>query len=550
MAATETLSRAAVYVRVSTVQQEQGYGLEAQLDETRAYAKTQGWEVVSKYSDVASGKRKFTDRDGLDAAINAAKRGEYDVLLVREVSRFSRTFRDALEAVEVLKQVGVHVSDVQGRSSKDKMVFGMLSLVAEDERERINERIKGGMRVAARKGKFGGGPAPYGYAVHPTRDKESPEWNTLVINEDEPKNVQALFDLYSLPDASIMRVYKEAKERGLLNRDRKPLSKTHIGELLRDRIYIGEGRQREVLEEIVVTPAPGLVDPDQFAAVQSQLESRKLRYYPRSNEKHTYPLRKRIVHDHGDTMWGMGGAKPKRGRVYRCQGSREENGRYCPGTSPADTPERFKMRSVPADIAESYILKLGLDLLDEPEKVAELADQATRTKLALAGNGKTQAQVERKLTGLDAERKQALEQNRKGWLSDDETEAELSHIAARRAKLEAELHRLTQTLDTDTLVDRLARIRVGDDLPDWWDSLGYAAPEPGEIAPGDPDWEQVKAGLLDEANGEAPDQEPGTLSEWAKDYVAHIVTTLDLYLVIPEGGSYLDAYAVMSGPRE
>ena len=533
---------------MSAIAQAEGYGLEAQLEEIREYCERQGWEIVHEFHDIASGAKSAKDRGGLDAAIAAAKRGEYEVLVVREVSRFSRSAIDAFQTAETLHEVGAYVCDVNGRKSSDELEFMILSAVAQHERKQINERTRGGMKVAARKGKYGGGPPPFGYAVHATRDKSDDNWNTLVVDDEEAKTVNHLFELAALPDASILKTAREAERRGLVNRDGLPFSKTHLGELLRNPIYLGDGIEREVLGEQVVTPAPAIVDPALFHQVGEALERRKLRYYPRSNEKHRYPIRKRIVHVHPDgSIWGMGGEYPKgrrEERLYRCQSWREHRVE-CPGMSPPDTPGHLQRTSIPAVVAESYILKLGLALMEEPDRIAEMADDATRTKLAVLENRDTRADIERRIAGLDAERKRTLEQNRKGWITDDETENVLTDIAAKRADLEADLARITSTLDVDSLAERLMQVRVDENPPDWW--ADYDPPVPGVVTPTDPEWPALVAGLTDEANGVAPDFD-GDLSDWAKDWVAHIVTTLDLTLVIED--NYLDARATMVDPRD
>lgn len=211
------------------------------------------------------------------------------------------------------------------------------------------------------------------------------------------------------------------------------------------------------------------------------------------------------------------------------------------------TPKHLQRTSIPAVVAEGYILKLGLQLMEEPDRIADMADEATRTKLAVLENRDTRADIERRIAGLDAERKRTLEQNRKGWIDEDETEGILTEIAAKRADLEANLARITSTLDVDSLVERLMRVDVGGEAPDWWTMGGYEPPEPGNITPTDPEWSALVAGLTDEAKGVAPDFD-GDLSDWAKDWVAHIVTTLDLTLVIED--NYLVARATMVDPRE
>jgi DNA invertase Pin-like site-specific DNA recombinase len=65
------------YVRVSTEEQgDFGAGLEAQRQAITAECRARGWHFLAIHEDVASGKA-FTNRPGLDAALQAAPRGSW-----------------------------------------------------------------------------------------------------------------------------------------------------------------------------------------------------------------------------------------------------------------------------------------------------------------------------------------------------------------------------------------------------------------------------------------------------------------------------------------
>jgi DNA invertase Pin-like site-specific DNA recombinase len=67
-----------LYARVSTTEQEEKYGLEAQLFELRAYAAKMGYSVASEYHDAISGENDT--RPALDKLIAEAKAGEMVLL--------------------------------------------------------------------------------------------------------------------------------------------------------------------------------------------------------------------------------------------------------------------------------------------------------------------------------------------------------------------------------------------------------------------------------------------------------------------------------------
>src|SRR3712207_736490 len=73
--------RAGLYDRVSTLMQRRnGFSLDAQEKDTRAYAERLGAEVVQHWTDNDSGAE--WDLPGLNAMLDAARRREFDILIV------------------------------------------------------------------------------------------------------------------------------------------------------------------------------------------------------------------------------------------------------------------------------------------------------------------------------------------------------------------------------------------------------------------------------------------------------------------------------------
>lgn len=396
-----------------------------------------------------------------------------------------------------------------------------------------------------------GGPTPFGYRV--AEDK------SLILDEEEAETVRTIFDLAVSPEASITNLVEDLRDRGVVNRRGRPFSRTHLGELLRDPIYAGRGRaitmggtnkKGEVLgvpEETVTLPAPGVIDPDTFDAIGRALDRRRKRHYD-PQQFHMYALAGRIVHVHDDgTVWGMGGEFPKgrrHERLYRCQATK---GPGCPGTSPEGTPAYRRRTSVGAAHVERYVLELGLRMVDDPEAIQEMADEATRTRLALESTQDSREELERRLEALDKERQETLEQNRKGWLSEVETVEVMEDIARRRDDLEAELAAIGRKVSVEDIADLVSRITVSpESAPDWWEAY-FAPPRAGTVTPADPEWKSLVGGLRDEVSGAAPDQDPTELSEWARTWARHLVETLSLTVVVEPDGTI---QATTTDPRE
>jgi site-specific DNA recombinase len=84
----DTAIRAAIYARYSTDQQREA-SIEDQARNCRRIAEREGWRLGIRYQDQAvSGSR--VDRVGSQSMLADAKAGQFDVLVVDDISRLSR----------------------------------------------------------------------------------------------------------------------------------------------------------------------------------------------------------------------------------------------------------------------------------------------------------------------------------------------------------------------------------------------------------------------------------------------------------------------------
>lgn len=154
------------YIRVSTAGQLDGVSLEAQEAQIRAWAQMHGREVlVIEHDDGVSGCL-LRNRPGAQAAIRLAC--EHRAPLV--AYSLSRLFRSTKEALQVSEQLQKHGADIVSLSEQidttsavGKMVFRILAVLAEFERDLISERTKTALRHLKSNGRRTGG-VPYGYA--------------------------------------------------------------------------------------------------------------------------------------------------------------------------------------------------------------------------------------------------------------------------------------------------------------------------------------------------------------------------------------------------
>lgn len=556
--------RAAIFARKSTEDREGLPNIAHQLDSARTWAKEHGYEVVREIvEEDISGALSYLERPGISEMLSQAQDGEFEAVIFTEVDRFARSQKESARILLDASDIGLDIITVETGGALrpfdgfDGVIDFIRGAGAQDERRRTKRRMVRGRIKKMKDGGWPGGPTPYGYALD--------EDKTLIVDESEAETVRMIFELALRPDlGSVLSVVQTLNdpdsEHHRVNRKLNPFTKTHVAAVLADEIYVGDGRaitmggtnskgeDLGVPEETVTIPAPSIIDRETFDTVQRALARRRKRYTVPDPEYHLYALSRRIVHIHPDgEVWGMGGEYPKgrrNERLYRCQASREKDV-GCPGCSPPETPAYRRRTSVNASRVESYVIELGIRMIETPEVIEEMVDEAARTRLAIEATATTREGIQEKLESLDEERSRALDQNRKGWLTDSETERALNDIEQRREHLEGELAELDTKVETSDLVNDLARVLVNPDyVPDW--ASDWEPVQAGTIGPEDERWDRVMAGLKDEVEGRAPDQEPDELSEWARGWARHVVETLDLAVVVDSDGAI---YATTEDPR-
>lgn len=186
--------KALAYVRVSTDEQaDAGYGLEAQEHAIRAFAESQGYELVDVIADPGvSGSTRPADRPGFMRVVDLANEQVFSILIVWKFDRLARSLEYAVTTVNTLQeQYGVVLRSVtepiDTATPMGQTIFALLAGFAAQERMAITQRTLSGKREKAKRGGFVGGAAPLGYR----RDREG----GLVIDDEEARVVRWIHGL-------------------------------------------------------------------------------------------------------------------------------------------------------------------------------------------------------------------------------------------------------------------------------------------------------------------------------------------------------------------
>jgi DNA invertase Pin-like site-specific DNA recombinase len=191
------MKHVALYARVSTGNQ--STGLESQVRALRAYCESNGIKNYVVYSDEGiSGAKE--NRPQLDRLMHAVTASEITSVVVFSFSRFARSTKHLLAALEVFNQNEVSFvslsESLDTHSAAGKMVFTVLAAVAELERELVRERVRSGLCNARAKGKILGRP------------KTATNLSLIKLLSDQQMPLRAIAKLVGCSPATVCRELK------------------------------------------------------------------------------------------------------------------------------------------------------------------------------------------------------------------------------------------------------------------------------------------------------------------------------------------------------
>lgn len=209
------------YTRVSTEEQvADGISLEAQAAKIATWCDLSGYTLTNTYTDAGlSGTR--TDRPGLVEALRSVKRG--DAIVVYSISRLSRSTRHMLDIADHLLKVGcdlVSISEkIDTTSAAGRMLFRLMAVLNEFERDQISERVSGAMQYKKSKNELVGA-IPYGKSL-------LDDGVRLVDNNEEQAVIREARNLRRAK-LSLRQISEALAARGFRTRNGKAFASTQI----------------------------------------------------------------------------------------------------------------------------------------------------------------------------------------------------------------------------------------------------------------------------------------------------------------------------------
>lgn len=228
--------RVTFYARVSTDRYEQLNSLENQVMYFSNFIKEQeNWTFAEGYVDEGISGTSVKKREDFLRMVDDAKKRKFDLILTKEISRFSRNTLDSIKYTQELLSngVGVHfLSDNINTFQPDsELRLTIMSSIAQEEIRKLSERIRFGYKRSVEKGIVPGSNNIYGY----TKNK-----GKLVIDEEQAKSIRLIFETYVSENIGVHRLgFKLFDEYGVCNYSGKPIAGGVIKNIIRNPKYKG-----------------------------------------------------------------------------------------------------------------------------------------------------------------------------------------------------------------------------------------------------------------------------------------------------------------------
>ncbi|MGB4708360.1 MAG: recombinase family protein [Fuerstiella sp.] len=183
----ELVTNATGYLRVSTATQvDEGISLESQRAKIEGWCEVNDVELKGIYEDAGLSGKRADNRPALQEALDTVIRNK-GVLVVYSLSRLARSTKDTLQIAERIDRAGADLVSLSEKidttSAAGKMVFRLLAVLNEFERDLISERTTAAMAHLRMQNRYLG-QVPYGFRLSgDMRTLEADETETETVNQ-------------------------------------------------------------------------------------------------------------------------------------------------------------------------------------------------------------------------------------------------------------------------------------------------------------------------------------------------------------------------------
>jgi site-specific DNA recombinase len=217
------------YVRVSTEgQAHDGVSLDAQQSRIAAWCSANEYQLLDVHIDAGLSGGRADNRPALQKALTEACNHKA-ALIVYSLSRLARSTRDAIAISDRLANAGADLVSLSERidttTATGKMVFRMLAVLAEFERDQVSERTTVALAHLRSRGKRISRWIPFGFDL-------GHDGHTLTPNAMEEEAIRVMQDLQDRGH-SLRQIATILEERNIDSKTGRPWTAEAIRGILR-----------------------------------------------------------------------------------------------------------------------------------------------------------------------------------------------------------------------------------------------------------------------------------------------------------------------------
>lgn len=230
-----------IWARVSSREQEDGYSLDAQIENSKKYAERIGIEIIKTFEVTESSTHG--DRKQFHDMINWVKRQKQSIAIICDkIDRLQRRVSEVpiLEELRKEGKIELHFSREnrvikKDTNGSDLACYRMIVVMAENYTDCIADNVKRSFNQMRKEGKWAH-KAPVGYK----NVKDSKGNSDIIVDPDRGFLITALFKEYASGIYTLEQITKKAREIGFTMPKCKKLYKQTIRNILTNRFYAGE----------------------------------------------------------------------------------------------------------------------------------------------------------------------------------------------------------------------------------------------------------------------------------------------------------------------
>ena len=432
----------AAYCRVSTDKEDQLNSLEAQKEFFAEYTKRTGNTLVGLYADEGISGTKIKNRKEFLRMMTDAQHGLFDLVVVKDISRFARNTVDLLQNVRKLKSLGIETQFLTANMTSmgnSEFVLTIFGALAQEESANTSKRVKFGKKMNAEKGRVPN--IVYGY------DKTIGDYFNLSINKAEAETVRQIYKWYLDEGYGAAKIANMLNESGSKTKRNCKWSQNAICRILTNELYTGKiinGKQevsdfltgqRKAKDEtewfVVGRPELRIIDDESFETAQEILRGRHDAFHmkhERQSNKHLFSTLikckecgwsyRRIVRQYKNTYIR-----------WVCSGRNGKGADSCPNSIVLDEDELIET-----------LQKYFVNVLNSKKKVTEyVVKEFQRIYKAKDENLEYEKQLQAQLAKLQKSREKYMEMYTDDLISREELNRKIGGMRKEIERLENDL---------------------------------------------------------------------------------------------------------------